>query len=113
MHFQLSMTISNYPLFLRLAAARYFHRAPGQGTTANSFEWPSDSTTERTFSLDLSHYAFVTALEMRFPVGDTYKFDIWLRDEDGKRLQAFSVRSTRLPSSAYGTVCSRWFCRFT
>ncbi len=61
-------------------------------------------------SLELSHYAHVTELMMQFPVGETYKFDVWLHGEDGERQQLFSViECPRRGTSATVSRARNWF----
>eukprot|EP00752_Nemacystus_decipiens_P007213 g6456.t1 len=51
--------------------------------TTDGFEWSSDSdeAIDRTLGFELGSYALVSAVEMKFPVGDTYKFDLELNDD--------------------------------
>eukprot|EP00752_Nemacystus_decipiens_P014959 g13318.t1 len=52
------------------------------GPTTDAFDWSSDSdeALDRTLSWSLNSYATIDAIEMQFPVGDTYKFDLELFD---------------------------------
>lgn len=45
---------------------------------SEGFEWTSDSNEalDRSLSLILSYYSAVTTIDIEFPVGDTYKFDL-------------------------------------
>ncbi|CAN0303751.1 unnamed protein product, partial [Ectocarpus sp. 12 AP-2014] len=56
--------------------------------TTDGFEWSSDSdeAIDRTLTLSLAGYYTVTVLQLMFPEGDTYKFDLALFNElDGTR----------------------------
>lgn len=49
-----------------------------QPATTDKFEWQSDSDEAlgRSLSFSLNSYATVTAMEIMFPVGDSYNFEI-------------------------------------
>lgn len=51
--------------------------------TTDSFEWTSDSEEawDDTLTFSLSTYSALTAVELQFPVGETYLFDLELYDE--------------------------------
>lgn len=55
-----------------------------QEPTTDGFEWSSDSdeAIDRTLYFELGAYALVDAVEMKFPVGDTYKFDLYITDNE-------------------------------
>jgi len=55
----------------------------GQEVTTDSFEWTSDSEEawDRTLIFSLSTYSSLTAVELQFPVGETYIFDLELFDD--------------------------------
>lgn len=54
-----------------------------QEPTTDGFEWSSDSdeAIDRTLFFELASYAVVDAVEIKFPAGDTYKFDLVLNDD--------------------------------
>lgn len=62
-------------------------------TTTEAFAWSSDTDDfiGDTVSFTLNSYAFLTALEMQFPAGDTYKFDIVCYDADETPFTYFTV----------------------
>lgn len=70
-------------------------RKNGQGSTTNGFEFSSDSSevVDETLGFTLDYYTVVTALELQFPAGDTYKFDVWLYDQEGEPLYSQVVRA--------------------
>ncbi|CAM9688722.1 unnamed protein product [Scytosiphon promiscuus] len=51
--------------------------------TTDGFEWSSDSdeAIDQTLKFELAFYAMVDAVEIKFPAGDTYKFDIVVNDD--------------------------------
>eukprot|EP00903_Cladosiphon_okamuranus_P018639 g17154.t1 len=61
------------------------------GPITNGFDWSSDSdeALDRTLSWPLSSYATMDAIELQFPVGDTYKFDLQLFDDSDDPVQVF------------------------
>lgn len=71
----------------------FFSLATYQGPITNGFDWSSDSNEalDRTLSWPLSSYATMDAIEMQFPVGDTYKFDLQLFDDSDDPVQDFPV----------------------
>ncbi|CAM9345379.1 unnamed protein product [Hapterophycus canaliculatus] len=67
----------------------------------DGFEWSSDSDAaiDRTLYFELASYALVDAVEMKFPTGDTFKFDLVLNDdkirgETLKTIQGFESADT-------------------
>lgn len=48
----------------------------------------------RTLGFELASYALVSAVEIKFPVGDTYTFDLELNDDSvrGEILKTVTVR---------------------
>eukprot|EP00903_Cladosiphon_okamuranus_P018634 g17151.t1 len=50
--------------------------------TTDGFEWTSDSplAVDRVLYFELGAFALVDAVEMKFPAGDTYKFDLVITD---------------------------------
>lgn len=66
-----------------------------QGPTTDAFEWSSDSNEalDRTLSWFFNSYATIDAVEMQFPVGDTYKFDLELFDGGDDARQVLTVRT--------------------
>lgn len=53
-----------------------------QEPTTDGFEWTSDSpeAIDRVLYVELGAFALVDAVEMKFPAGDTYKFDLVITD---------------------------------
>ncbi|CAN0552381.1 unnamed protein product, partial [Ectocarpus sp. 12 AP-2014] len=53
------------------------------GPTTDAFDWTTDSDDAigRSVDFELASYAMVDAVEIKFPVGDTYKFDLELNDD--------------------------------
>lgn len=51
--------------------------------TTDRFEWTSDSEEawDRTLTFSLSTYSSLTAVELQFPAGETYIFDLELYDD--------------------------------
>ncbi|CAN0133967.1 unnamed protein product [Scytosiphon promiscuus] len=51
--------------------------------TTDGFEWTSDSdeAIDLTLSFVLAGYFTVTEMQLKFPVGDTYKFELWVYNE--------------------------------
>lgn len=64
-----------------------------QEPATDGFEWGSDSNDAIDLLLyfALSSYATVTAIELQFPVGDTYKFDLELGNDIGEPFQTMTV----------------------
>lgn len=53
-----------------------------QEQSTEGFAWGSSSISdEGTLGFTLSAYATVTAVELKFPVGDSYKFDVVVYNE--------------------------------
>ncbi|CAN0221698.1 unnamed protein product, partial [Pylaiella littoralis] len=74
-------------------SVRYFNLPyGGTGPTTDAFEWSSetDDFIGDTLSFALNSYAFLTAFEMQFPTGDTYKYDIVCYNEDDMAFAAFT-----------------------
>lgn len=78
-----------------------------QEPTTDGFEWSSDSeeAIDRTLGFELASYAMVSAVEMRFPVGDTYKFDLELND-DKIRGEVLKTVTVRMSASTVAEVLS-------
>ena len=60
-----------------------------------AFEWGSESedAIDRTLLFTLGSYASMSAVELLFPVGETYKFDLEVYDvNNGDPRQTFAVR---------------------
>lgn len=57
-----------------------------QDPTTGGFEFfaDSDEAIDRSIDFELAQYALVSAVEMKFPAGDTYKFDLELNDDKAK-----------------------------
>ncbi|CAM9160508.1 unnamed protein product [Ectocarpus sp. 4 AP-2014] len=53
------------------------------GPTTDAFDWTTDSDDAigRSVDFELASYAMVDAVEIKFPVGNTYKFDLELNDD--------------------------------
>ncbi|CAM9195943.1 unnamed protein product, partial [Hapterophycus canaliculatus] len=51
--------------------------------TTDGFEWTSDSDEafDRTLYFSFAGYFTVTEMQLKFPVGDTYKFELWIYNE--------------------------------
>lgn len=56
-----------------------------QASATDRFEWSSESdeALDRTLSFVLNSYAVMDAIELQFPTGDTYKFNLEIYDGDG------------------------------
>lgn len=54
-----------------------------QEPTTDGFEWSSDSdeAIDRTLTFELASYAMVDAVEIKFPAGNVYVFDLVLYDD--------------------------------
>ena len=50
--------------------------------TSDSFEWTStvEDAWNRKLTFSLSTYSTLNAVELQFPTGETYIFDLWLYD---------------------------------
>lgn len=71
----------------------------GQGaTTGYPFEFSSDSSeiSDEVLGFELNTFTAVTSLELQFPAGDTYKFDVQLYDQEGELLHTEVVRALLL-----------------
>lgn len=78
-----------------LVGRSFLPSAASQGPTTDAFDWSSDSNEalDRTLSWTLNAYAEMDAVELQFPAGDTYKFDLELFDGGDDARQVFSVRT--------------------
>lgn len=67
-----------------------------QPIMTDSFEWTSDSDEAlgRTLTFSLSSYTTLTAVEILFPEGDTYSFDLWLYDDQVSKLSSEPTSSS-------------------
>lgn len=92
-HCYLTLSLDNTIRANRLSG--FCHLSTLQPATTDAFEWGSDSdeALDRWLTFTLNSYATVTAVEMQFPVGDTYLFDLEIYNhEDGQPFTTISVR---------------------
>ena len=69
-----------------------------QEPTTDGFEWTSDSTEaiDRILYFELGAFALVDAVEMKFPPGDTYKFDLIITDNKVYEQPVNTIEVTQL-----------------
>ncbi|CAM9345645.1 unnamed protein product [Scytosiphon promiscuus] len=74
------------------------------GPTTDAFEWSSESdeAIDRTLSFDLAYYAIVDTVELQFPTGETYNFELWLYGDDGEPGYTLTVRTELSSMDAEG-----------
>lgn len=86
-----------------------------QEVTNDAFEFTSDSEAVMgsTLRFSFSSYATMTAVELKFPVGDTYKFSLELYDSySGDPVLSITVRSlgSAIETCIRFRFCSMYFC---
>lgn len=74
-----------------------------QEPITDGFEWSSDSdeAIDRTLTFELAFYAIVDAIEIMFPAGNTYMFDLVLNDD--------KIRGETVMTIPVGMVCPALF----
>ncbi|CAM9695160.1 unnamed protein product [Ectocarpus sp. 6 AP-2014] len=62
------------------------------GATTDAFEWSSESdeAIDRTLSFVFNSYALMEAVELQFPVGETYKFELTLYDDEDELVSTYT-----------------------
>lgn len=108
------------------------HRHRLQGATTDAFEWSSESeeAIDRTLSFELAYYATIDTVELQFPTGETYNFDLelytgdydpqytltvskivvmgWIMDSHGYRAACHVLCFPMSVLNAMDTICAEW-----
>ncbi|CAM9878861.1 unnamed protein product [Ectocarpus sp. 12 AP-2014] len=70
----------------------YYSEALWTGATTDAFVWASesDAAIDENLSFVLNSYALMEAVELQFPVGETYKFELTLYDDEDEIVSTFT-----------------------
>ncbi|CAM9252697.1 unnamed protein product, partial [Ectocarpus sp. 12 AP-2014] len=70
----------------------YYSEALWTGATTDAFVWASesDAAIDENLSFVLNSYALMEAVELQFPVGETYKFELTLYNDEDEIVSTFT-----------------------